>query len=109
MIPQLEWKICIGDAQPADEVVFEGLDGMFSGADTMVVGFYKLEAALLLLQVLTDGFAGLIICDAEGRLVSSITECLEDLFVGGNNVVIGSGGNGDGEDVIGIVGIRDEE
>lgn len=109
MIPQLEWKICIGDAQPADEVVFEGLDGMFSGADTMVVGFYKLEAALLLLQVLTDGFAGLIICDAEGRLVSSITECLEDFFVGGNNVVIGSGGNGDGEDVIGIVGIRDEE
>ena len=56
-----------------------------------------------------DGFAGLIICDAEGRLVSSITECLEDFFVGGNNVVIGSGGNGDGEDVIGIVGIRDEE
>ena len=109
MVPQLERKVCVGDAQSTDEVVFEGLDGTFCGVDTMVVGFYKLEAALLLLQVLSDGFAGLIICDAEGRPVSSITECLEDFFVGGNYVVIGSGGNGDGEDVIWIVGICDEE
>ena len=109
MIPKLEGKICIRGAQSTNEVVFEGLDGPFCCVDPMVVGFHKLQAAILLLQVFPDGLAGLVVCDAEGWLVSFVGEGLEDGFVGGDDVVVGRGGDGYGKDVIWIVGVRDKK
>ena len=51
MIPKLEWKIFVSDAQLADEVIFEGLnDGPFSGIDTIDVGLHKLIDTVVGLQ-----------------------------------------------------------
>jgi len=35
----LEREVTIGDAEAADEMVFEGLDGPLGGIDTVIVGF----------------------------------------------------------------------
>ena len=75
----------------------------------MVIWFHELEATLFLSQVLSDGCTGLVICDGKGWLVSLVREGLEDFFVCSDDVVVGRGRNGYGEDVIGIVCVGNEK
>lgn len=86
MIPQLKWKICIGDAQTADEVILKCLYGSLGCIDTVIVRFDKLQVALLLSQKLAGGCAGLVVSDAELWLVAAVCERLEDFD--GNDALV---------------------
>ena len=46
MVPQLELKVDVCGAEATDEVVFESLDGSFSGVDSVIVGLDKLNGAV---------------------------------------------------------------
>jgi hypothetical protein len=58
-------KIHVGGAEGADELIFECLDSPFSGVDTVIAGFDKLEATLLWGKVQFDCFCCLIVHDVD--------------------------------------------
>jgi hypothetical protein len=49
-VPKMEREVLIGTAKTGNEVIFEGLDGAFSGVAGMDTGWDKLEIDFLLLH-----------------------------------------------------------
>lgn len=61
--PKFEWKIQIGNAEAADEMVFEYLDSLFSSIDMVIVWFHELDCTLLRGKELSYGLTGLVVGD----------------------------------------------
>ena len=66
VVPKLEWEVDVSGAQATDEVIFESLDGSFSGVDSVVVGLDKLNGTVTRSDKLFDGRCCLIVGDVEG-------------------------------------------
>lgn len=77
----------VGGAEATDEVIFEGLDGAFSGVDPVIVGFDKLNGAVAGGNKSFDGNRCVIVCDVEGGSKSFCGEVVEYCGEGSNDVV----------------------
>ena len=86
MVPKLEWKIDVGGAESADEVVLECLDGSLCSVHAMIVGFDELDCTVAGGNEFFDGGCGLIVCDIEGGSKTFFREDVEDGAEGGNDV-----------------------
>jgi hypothetical protein len=87
-IPQFEWKVTVCFGKGRDESILERLDRPFRGVDMVVVGFNKLQFAIVLVQELFNIFSGLIVHDVElnmdtllGELIKLLFLCLEYRFI----------------------------
>jgi hypothetical protein len=87
MVPQLEGKICIGCAEPTDEVVFERLNGAFGRICAMIVGFDKLDLATAGVHESLDCGRGLIVSNCKGGFESMVVKAVVDSGKGSHDVV----------------------
>ena len=90
-------------------MVFERLDGSFSGIDSMVIRLDKLDCAILLLHEVSDGRSCLIVGDVESWLESFAGEDVEDGLESSNDVTVGCRVDRDSEDVVRIICICNKE
>lgn len=90
VVPQLERKVGVCDAESADEVSLECLNGLFGSIFVVVVGLDKLDCAILLLHEFFHWGYCLIVCDIESRLEAFISEQLEYTLKCSQYVTIGS-------------------
>ena len=90
-------------------MIFERLDGSFSGVDSMVIWLDELDSAILLLHEIFDGRSCLIVGDVESWLESFAGEDVEDGPESSNDVTVGCRGDRDSEDVVRIICICNKE
>ncbi len=81
LIPQLEEEINVGSGKGGNEHVLESLDGLFCTVDLMIVGFDKLQFALIFHWKLFDLFCGLIVHDVQSGFDAFDGEFVKILFV----------------------------
>ena len=87
MVPQLEHEVDVCGAEATDEVFFESLDGLFCGADSVIVGLDKLNGAVVGGDKYFDGGHSLIVGDVEGGHKSFCGEGIKYCGEGCNDVV----------------------
>jgi hypothetical protein len=66
MVLELEREADVSGAESTDEVVFEGLDGLFHCVDAVIVGIKKMNDAVAGGDNFFNDDRGLIVCDIEG-------------------------------------------
>ena len=83
LVPKLNGEVHVGGSESTIETILEGLNGPFSGIDTVIAGFDELELAFLWGAVQFDCLHCLIVHDVDFWCISFADKIFKVLIVRG--------------------------
>jgi hypothetical protein len=105
----MEGEVLVNATQSSNKVIFEGLDGTFSGIVVMDSGQCKLGVNVFLAQKLFQGFSTFIVKALEVGLKAGGTQFGMEIFVASKDGGASTIFDGSGKNVVAVIVIANEQ